>query len=163
MVSIWGVCDKKELSVLSQLLSLCSDAPYELSNIRQPSMQSLCHRIVSHGLSNLQSLVELSLIWESKHVLEFSTLVPLFLIPFLRVLYLGGILCGDAPNEDEEEIIPPLAAELVGQSRVTNLILDFALVDAGPLIALLKLPSALEKFVFGFAYGGIYHRNQCSE
>jgi len=27
--------------VLSQLLSLCSDAPYELSNIRQPSMQSL--------------------------------------------------------------------------------------------------------------------------
>lgn len=110
-------------------------------------------------VSALQNLTEVSLTWEVQGYIAFSSLVALFLLPSLRVLYLSDVVCGDEHADDDEDIIPELLEQVKRKSGVKDLTLDFAMVESGPLIALLQLPSALEKFAYSFVSEGIYHRN----
>jgi hypothetical protein len=110
-------------------------------------------------VSALQNLTEVSLTWEVQRYIVFSSLVALFLLPSLRVLYLSDVVCGDEDADDDEDIIPELLEQVKRKSGVKDLTLDFAMVESGPLIALLQLPSPLEKFGYSLVSEGIYHRN----
>lgn len=112
-------------------------------------------------ISSLQNLTELSLIWQGSCVIDFTSLVKLFLLPSIRVLYLSDIAFSEEYGTDygDEDIIPHVPAEVRRKSGVRDLILDFVCVESGLLTALLQLPAALEKFAYGFICEGIYHKN----
>jgi hypothetical protein len=112
-------------------------------------------------LSGLQNLTELSLIWLGGDAIEFASLVKLSLLPSLQVLYLSDLIFDEEYGTDkDDDTIPHVAAEVRRKSGVKDLILDFACVESRPLIALLQLPAALEKFAYGFICEGIYPRNR---
>lgn len=111
-------------------------------------------------LSGLQNLTELSMIWLGTSAIEFTSLVELFFLPSLRILYLSDLMFDEEyATEDDNDVIPRVPIELRRKSGVKELILDFAYVESGPLIALLQLPAALEKFAYSFVSEGIFHCN----
>ena len=103
-------------------------------------------------LADLQSLTELSLVWQGTKVFDFDRLVKLFLLPALRVLYLSGLIFDEryANHEEDPDIVPSVPIELRRKSKIKTLILDFMNVDSGPLIALLQLPAGLETFTHSY-------------
>ncbi|KAE9379496.1 hypothetical protein N431DRAFT_451349 [Stipitochalara longipes BDJ] len=112
-------------------------------------------------LAGLQNLTELSLVWLGSESIEFEDLVKLFFLPSVRVLYLSGLAFGEqySTDIDEDDIIPDFPIELRRKSRVKDLILDFMYVDPGPLIAILRLPAALEGYTHSFSWKNIYNCN----
>jgi hypothetical protein len=68
-------------------------------------------------------------------------LLPLFLLPNLKTLYLGHLLVSG-----EEEDLPADFTRYIGTSKVANLTVDFNLIETLALNAFLNLPAALESF-----------------
>jgi hypothetical protein len=91
------------------------------------------------------------MIWLGTSSIEFANFVKLFSLPSLRVLYLSDFVFDEACGSDgDDDIIPHIPIELSQKSGVKNLTLTLACMESGPLIALLQLPGALEKFAFWF-------------
>jgi hypothetical protein len=106
----------------------------------------------------LQNLTELSFHWEDPDAdaFEANMLLPLFLLPNLKTLYLGHPMASA-----EEGGLPPDFTRYIGTSKITNLIIDFGLVDTRAINAFLKLPAALESFTY--TYGGGSNRGSNAE
>jgi hypothetical protein len=54
-------------------------------------------------------------------------------------------------------LFPDVPIELRRKSRVKELVFDFACVDSGPLIAILRLPVALESYTHSFSCEDLYN------
>jgi hypothetical protein len=93
----------------------------------------------------LQALTELSFYWQERDGEPFSApvLLPFFLLPSIRTLYLGRIR---ARTKQWPPYLPP--TQHFGKSTVKHLILDFSRVQSSLLQTLLRLPTALESLTY---------------
>jgi hypothetical protein len=104
----------------------------------------------------LQNLTEMSFYWEDPDADAFLApmLLPLFLLPSLKTLYLGRIAAGTSdPDSDFEDF-----QQHYGTSTITSLIIDFGLVEQSAIVAYCKLPKRLERFEYSYGGGS----NRCS-
>ena len=97
----------------------------------------------------LQNLTEFSLHWENPGCarVDAKILLPLFLLPSLRTLYLGNPIT--FAYEDEEYGEDEASTDFTryyGMSKITDLVIDFGTVNEGAINEFLKLPAALERF-----------------
>ena len=97
----------------------------------------------------LQNLTEFSFHWEDPDGESFSAemLLPLFLLPNLKTLYLGHI-AAEGNREDLHDF-----TRYYGTSTITTLIIDFAIVEEAAITAYLKLPKRLERFEYTYDSG----------
>jgi hypothetical protein len=93
----------------------------------------------------LQTLTELSFYWQERDGEPFSApvLIPFFLLPSIRILYLGRIR---ARTKQWPPYLPP--TQHFGKSTVKHLILDFSRVQSSLLQTLLQLPASLESLTY---------------
>ncbi len=97
----------------------------------------------------LQNLTEFSLHWEDPGcaTVNAKILLPLFLIPSLKTLYLGHPLTFAIEDEEDGEDGPFADFKrYYGMSKITDLVIDFGTVKEGAINEFLKLPAALERF-----------------
>jgi hypothetical protein len=96
----------------------------------------------------LQNLTEFSFLWEDKDLdcdgFPAEMLLPLFLLPSLKTLYLGYI-AAVADKEDLQDF-----TQYYGTSTITALIIDFGLVEEPAITAVCKLPKLLERFEYAY-------------
>jgi hypothetical protein len=104
----------------------------------------------------LQTLTELSFYWQGRYGEPFNApvLLPFFLLPSIRTLYLGRIR---ARTKQSPPYLPP--TQHFGKSTVKHLILGFSLVQSSFLQALLRLPAALESFTYNIEGTSSYNMN----
>jgi hypothetical protein len=96
----------------------------------------------------LQNLTEFSLHWENPDADAFwaPMLLPLFLLPSLKTLFLGHPMAS-LPSGELSDI-----TRYQHTSSITTLIIHFGMVDKKVITAFCKLPKALENF--SYSYGG---------
>ncbi|KAN0116771.1 hypothetical protein V8E51_002748 [Hyaloscypha variabilis] len=96
----------------------------------------------------LQNLTEFSFLWEEKDLdcdgLPAEMLLPLFLLPSLKTLYLGYI-AAVVDKEDLQDF-----TQYYGTSPITALIIDCGLVEEPAITAYCKLPKLLERFEYAY-------------
>jgi hypothetical protein len=96
----------------------------------------------------LQNLTEFSLHWEHPGCARVNAkiLLPLFLLPGLKTLYLGHPVISTYKDEkDGEDGSFTDFTRYYGMSKITDLVIDFGYVKEGAFDELLKLPAALER------------------
>jgi hypothetical protein len=96
----------------------------------------------------LQNLTEFSLHWENPGCarVDAKILLPLFLLPSLKTLYLGHPV--KSAYKDEENGGDGAFTDFTryyGMSKITDLVIDFGHMKEGAFDELLKLPAALER------------------
>ncbi|KAE9373766.1 hypothetical protein N431DRAFT_504334 [Stipitochalara longipes BDJ] len=98
----------------------------------------------------LQKLTEFSFHWEDPDGDAFSAaiLLPLFLLPNLKTLYLGHPMAAAEELDNDFHDI----TRYYYTSNITSLIIDFGNVEVLAINAYLKLPKKLERFEY--SYGG---------
>ncbi|KAH9208319.1 hypothetical protein DL95DRAFT_527478 [Leptodontidium sp. 2 PMI_412] len=106
------------------------------------------------GLQNLTEVILLCEDYDDDGIISGSMLLPLFLLPSIKTLYVGlpVVVAG-------EKCIPDDISQYFGKSKVTDLILEFGLLEMPD--PFLKLPAALESFTYSVGVGSNRCGNAC--